>query len=97
MPKYRLLSWRPGTAVPQVHAGFGQAWLSDGFNQKVVAKLEEIDAARQAEAPLRFWITGSAAAAAFWRTAVAELDCSFSRPVRNSAAALHLAGGIINA
>ena len=48
----------------QVHAGFGNAWLNNNFNKKVLEKLQEIDQAQQGTEPLRFWITGAAAAAA---------------------------------
>lgn len=34
------------------------AWLSEGFNEKVLAKLREIDAARAGAEPLRIWVTG---------------------------------------
>lgn len=40
----------------QVHAGFLKAWLHDGFNKKVLARLQELEAATAT--PLRFWIAG---------------------------------------
>lgn len=47
-----------GLPLAQVHAGFLGAWLSEGFNKKVLAKLREIDAARAGTDPLRIWVTG---------------------------------------
>jgi hypothetical protein len=43
------------------------AWLSEGFNEKVLAKLREVDAARAGAEPLRIWVTGAHAEAA-WRS-----------------------------
>lgn len=45
-------------SVVKVHAGFGNAWLNNNFNKKVLEKLQEIDQAQQGTEPLRFWITG---------------------------------------
>lgn len=39
----------------RVHAGFLGAWLHNGFNQKVLTRLREIDSG---PTPLRFWVTG---------------------------------------
>lgn len=38
-------------------AGFYGAWLSGGFNRRVMDRLREVQAA--AEGPLRFWVTGA--------------------------------------
>eukprot|EP00887_Chlorella_sp_A99_P000326 scaffold13.g326.t1 len=41
-----------------VHAGFLNAWLDGGFNNKVLDRLAAIDAARAGQQPLRIWVTG---------------------------------------
>lgn len=65
----QLRSAHGGTPLPlclsapcQAHAGFAQAWLHAGFNDKVLSRVHELEEARPADAPpLRFWITGGSA------------------------------------
>ena len=49
----------PSIPSPQVHAGFLHAWRHDGFRDKVLARLRELDMGPH---PLRFWVCGWAPA-----------------------------------
>ena len=52
---------------PPRFAGFYKAWLSGGFSEKVLKRLQELD--DQVEGHMRFWVTGG------WRHAGVGYEC----------------------
>ncbi|PSC69058.1 alpha beta-hydrolase isoform B [Micractinium conductrix] len=63
----------------RAHAGFAQAWLHAGFNDKVLSRVHELEEARPADAPpLRFWITGHSLGGAL--AVLASLDIARQLP-----------------
>ncbi|KAI3436487.1 hypothetical protein D9Q98_005904 [Chlorella vulgaris] len=61
----------------KAHAGFATAWLNNGFNEKVLGKLREVDAARTGSGPLRIWLTGHSLGGALAILAAVEIRRAF--------------------
>lgn len=70
---------RPFHSPPFYPPGFYAAWISGGFNDKVLARLAEIEA--QAGGPLRLWATGEEGTGRRGKTVCqARPGCSHQQP-----------------